>query len=144
VPRGGARQGEPGKAYPNRKDLTQAPSAAKGQQYGKATEQMTAQKVVPLPQSSVAAGAGPSHAQATRPAPGAVAFDRPTDRPSEPVTAGLPFGPGPGPEALGPMGPAAEAQRFKPYLPMLEHLASQPYSTPTVRNFVRRLRSLSG
>lgn len=29
------------------------------------------------------------------------ALDRPTERPGEPVTAGLPSGPGPGPEALG-------------------------------------------
>jgi hypothetical protein len=27
-------------------------------------------------------------------------------RPNEPVTAGIPFGPGPGPEAIGPMPPA--------------------------------------
>lgn len=30
-------------------------------------------------------------------------FTRPTERPDEPVTAGLPTGPGPGPEALGVM-----------------------------------------
>jgi hypothetical protein len=33
--------------------------------------------------------------------PGAMGpLDRPTERPNEPVTAGSPFGPGPGPEAL--------------------------------------------
>ncbi len=35
-------------------------------------------------------------------------FTRPTERPTEPVTAGLPMGPGPGPEALTSGGPAAD------------------------------------
>ena len=33
--------------------------------------------------------------------PGAMPFLRPTERPNEPVTAGIPLGAGPGPEALG-------------------------------------------
>jgi len=34
------------------------------------------------------------------PRPGEMPYTGPTNRPNEPVTAGLPFGPGPGPEAL--------------------------------------------
>lgn len=42
-------------------------------------------------------------ALATRP-PGGMGLLAPTARPAEPVTAGLPVGPGPGPEALGSAG----------------------------------------
>ena len=33
---------------------------------------------------------------------------RPTERPNEPITTGLPFGPGAGPEVLPPANPAAQ------------------------------------
>lgn len=36
----------------------------------------------------------------------------PTARPGEPLTAGLPMGPGPGPEALGPMGQTDPTRRL--------------------------------
>ncbi len=35
------------------------------------------------------------------------AFNAPTERPSEPVTSGAPFGPGPNSMAMGPQGPMA-------------------------------------
>lgn len=111
MPRGGKRSGKPGTAYSNRSDLTQAPSAAPGQTYGTATAQLQAQKVAPLPQQAgpppPAAGSAPGVAQApgaapAGPMPGALGpLNRPTERPGEPLTAGLPFGPGPGPEVLG-------------------------------------------
>lgn len=45
-------------------------------------------------------------------APGGLgAFDRPSERPDEEVTAGLPIGPGPGPEALGTMNPTHDELR---------------------------------
>jgi hypothetical protein len=37
------------------------------------------------------------------------ALDRPTERPGEPLTAGLPSGPGPGPEALAGVGIGGDA-----------------------------------
>jgi hypothetical protein len=58
-----------------------------GQPYGVAAEQKRAMGVVPM-----ASG---------RQAP--PRLDAPSARPSEPVQAGLPSGPGPGPEALGGM-----------------------------------------
>lgn len=83
--RGGYRQGTPGVAYPQRTDLNedrQPVRVASGQPYGQRQAQEAAQRAVPLP-------AAPP-----------VAFDRPTEYPTEPLTAGLPVGPGPGPEAL--------------------------------------------
>lgn len=81
--------------YPNRSDLRNkaakiAASAAKGQTYGVAGQQLAAQKAVPMGQSPVSAAPAPPQIQ-----PGQLgALTRPTERPGEPVTAGAPFGPG--------------------------------------------------
>ena len=70
-----------------------AVQAATGQTYGKATEQMNAQRAVPM-------GASPTEAQPVR--PGTIgALTRGTERPREAVTAGAPFGSGPGPTMAG-------------------------------------------
>lgn len=102
---GGQRTGTPGTSYPNRSDMRGQPIATtKGQEYGKAGAQAAAQRAVPL----AAAPALPAPAAA--PAPAGRGFATPDDtpnlldptsRPDEPVTAGLPFGAGPGPEAMG-------------------------------------------
>lgn len=101
--RGGRRSGTPGKAYPQRTDMHQPINAAPGGQYGEGKALRDAQKVVPLPTS-----APPSSPLTTQSAPGGggvapgdINFEAPTARPNEPVTNGLPMGPGQGPEALG-------------------------------------------
>lgn len=101
MPRGGRRQGQPGKNYPNRTDLAanrQPIQAASGQEYGQRKAQEDAQRAIPLPAAQTQA-----QVQAEPyPLPGSFgAFDRPTEYPDEPVTAGISSGPGPGPEALG-------------------------------------------
>lgn len=104
--RGGARSGTPGKAYSNRSDM-QAPKAPTGLPYGEHKQLVDAQHAVPLPNVGAApAAGGVLPAQGTPPALGD--FTRPTERPTEPVTAGLSVGPGPGPEALQTVGPAAD------------------------------------
>jgi hypothetical protein len=80
------------KQYPNRSDLRGgkvAKQTVTGQTYGQATQQMQAQSAVPMAQ-----------APTDKPviAPGSLgAFNRPTERPDEPVTAGASFGAGPTP-----------------------------------------------
>jgi hypothetical protein len=72
-----------------------AVQAATGQTYGKATEQMNAQRAVPM-------GASPTDAQPAPVRPGTIgALTRGSERPGEPVTAGAPFGAGPGPTMAG-------------------------------------------
>ena len=66
--------------------------AARGQTYGKNTEQMQAQRAVPMRRS-------PTDVQTQR-AP-LTPLTAPTQRPEEPITAGAPFGPGIGPIAAG-------------------------------------------
>ena len=105
--RGGARTGTPGRSYQNRTDLHQPVKAAPGGEYGQVTELKNAQRVIPLPNANALP---PPRVQQAQPvpggggapliAPGELNFEAPTERPNEPVTAGLPVGPGPGPEAL--------------------------------------------
>jgi len=88
-------------AYANRTDLNNATnrvamSTATGQTYGKAKQQMDAQRAVPM------GGAPTDAAQIQRPVPGTLgSLGRPSERPMEPITAGAPFGAGPGPAASG-------------------------------------------
>lgn len=72
-------------------------------------------------------------------------INAPTSRPSEPVTAGLSLGPGPGPEAIPSLAPTSNAPdpdliNLIPYLPGLELLTTLPTASSATRNFVRRLR----
>ena len=106
--RGGSRTGTPGKAYANRSDLHQPVKAAPGGEYGSVTALKSAQKIIPLPdaQAPTTPPAVPQPSPVTGSggggvvAPGDINFEAPTARPNEPVTAGLPVGPGPGPEVL--------------------------------------------
>jgi hypothetical protein len=72
-----------------------------GQTYGEATQQTQAQRAVPTGTTPVSAQAQQMAAQGpasqARAVPGAQPLNRPTERPNEPLTAGAPFGPGPGP-----------------------------------------------
>lgn len=91
MPRGGARNGAPGRAYPERTDLNTMPrqlpvTTGPSQSYGQSAALERSQQAVPM-------------ARPTRPPP--IDLDAPTTRPDEPVTAGAPFGAGPGPEVLG-------------------------------------------
>lgn len=144
--RGGRRAGRPGAQYGNRTDLQQgarlAPTAAPGQTYGQAAQQLDAQRVVPMaagptlptPQQQ------PSQQPLTSPV-NVVPLDAPSNAPGEHVLAGVPVGPGPGPEAMSVMpAPDPDLARLGPWLPVLELAASQPDSSMALRQFVRRVR----
>lgn len=86
--------------YPNRSDLRNPATrrvAFTGQTYGEGAAQQRSQALVApgSAQQDVAA-----QQMAARIRPGARPLGRPTERPDEPITAGAPFGPGPGPEAV--------------------------------------------
>src|ERR1017187_9642011 len=104
---------------PNRSDLTRPTAqAVPGQGYGEAAQQRAAQQQIPMGLPSApgpsSPGAGPGGAPPTPP-PGPPIpepmsngpLTRPTERPNEPVTHGLPMGPGGGPEVLQGVGAAA-------------------------------------
>jgi len=130
------------KANPN-----QPVRVASGQPYGQRQQQEQAQRAQPLPnadaifqQAMAAAGEGGGLV-------GAEPLPDMSQRPDEPVTFGLPTGAGPGPEALGPLAlPPAQRDPDLIYLasqlPVLEALAERPQASVTLRNLVRRLRSM--
>jgi hypothetical protein len=154
---GGVRQGTPGTPYPNRSDL-RAPGneTVKGQPYGQRAQQQAAQQAIPLtpPPTAVAPSAGPAPptpgALGAPPqptggvpaggppagmAPGELKWLHPSDRPNEPVTAGLPSGPGPGPEALGGIGAvAANMASTDSTAALITSLASRPTAGAVLRS----------
>lgn len=91
------------KDYPNRSDLRggKVPKmAATGQTYGEAGKQLAAQTAVPM----AAQPAQPEVMAPTPPVqmPGQITdLTGSTNRPNEPLTAGMNFGPGPGSEVFG-------------------------------------------
>lgn len=87
---------------------TQPMSTVGGQPYGQATADLNAERVQPLPgqpgppaPQQGGGDAGPAQMPTYHGKP----FDRPSERPNEPITAGMPFGAGPGPEALSAPAP---------------------------------------
>lgn len=112
--------------------------------YGENTAFRAAQQAAPMNSSpggnvAPAAPAGPDLSQV-------VPMGAPSERPDEPITAGLPFGPGGG--ASVPTGPGgmtqAQADRLRSYLPVLVILASQDDADPSTKQFVRQLRGELG
>ncbi len=94
--RGGKRQGTPGKAYVNRTDM--------GQNYDPTAGIPAAGGLAPSPQQA-APQAAPEDSRM---------LNAPTDRPDQPLTAGLPIGAGGGPERMAGFDPrVAETQRMK-------------------------------
>lgn len=100
MPRKRKTQPGPGGAYANRTDLTsgtQAVSAPTGLPYGERQALEQAQQQTPLPQqASMDQVLAAAQGHAFNP----VQLNAPTARPYEPITHGLPLGPGAGPEVL--------------------------------------------
>ena len=139
-------------AKPNRTDLNGARPlpimAEPGQAYGKVTSQQQSQRILPVapPPVGPAAAPGPDQATpapgpsapppaATWNAPGARDMLRPTERPNEPVTHGLPMGPGGGPEVLTGFAKAGAMNALNTNgttKQMLQHLASQPAASSII------------
>lgn len=142
MPRGGKRQGTPGQAYGNRTDLQGSKPAAlvpTGQPYGERKNLVDAQNAVPVaPAGTVVPGAAPPSPVGAAPAQGPPvdlpAFGRPSDRPGEPLTAGMPMGPGPGPEVLGaPRAGGTLAQ-------LVESIAASAPLSPDIQALLQTVR----
>ena len=131
----------------NRTDLL-TPSGPKrvmtspGQEQGKQTAQEQSQAILPIgtPQVAGAAppppAAGPAPAPAPQgPLPGALPWLHPSNRPNEPITHGMPQGPGAGPEVLQGVGAAAYASQTDggTVRNVLGNLAAQPGASSAVK-----------
>jgi hypothetical protein len=117
----------------------QAARYISGGSYGDGQEMMAIQQAAPMAE----APGVPTGMPMDLPEP--VPFGAPTQRPDEPVTAGNPMGPGPGPEVMGLAKPAMspeERERALFLLGMLQTAAENPGATQATREMVRRLRSV--
>ena len=125
------------KKYSNRTDLQNpakkmAATAAKGQTYGEAGKQMAAQRAVPMAGSPAPAPQRPRNTVA----PGSMgAFNRPTDAPQEPVTAGANVGPGPNAFQAGIMAPPMTGDTVLQELLVLNQL----YPSNDLKNLISKL-----
>lgn len=125
MPRGGKRQGTPGKAYTNRTDMGMDYNMEAG---SPAAGGITAPRDASPMQLPVYPDQIPS-------------LSTPTMRPNEPVTDGLQTGMGRGPEALTGYDPRRqETQQLKRWLPLLEPLANEPETPDTVKMLIRYIR----
>jgi hypothetical protein len=128
MPRGGSRQGTPGKGYSNRTDLmasTKPPAV--GQVDTAATGGMAA-----APQGG---GAPPPPMPSPDDTP---MLTDPTQRPGEPITAGLPIGAGPGPDLPDQR---AERQSLKRYLPLLDPYLNAEDTPDSVKILYRLIKA---
>jgi hypothetical protein len=123
------------KQYSNRTDLQNpakkmAATAAKGQTYGEAGKQMAAQRAVPM------AAPAPAPRPRNAVAPGSMgAFNRDTDAPDEPVTAGANVGPGPNAFQAGIMAPPMMGNSVLQELLVLDQL----YPSSDLKNLISKL-----
>ena len=113
MPRTRKPPGMPGFGAPQQTGQALAPRAVPNQTYGAAGAQIAAQRALPMRAPSPAPSMPPVPGVGGAPTPlpsippGAFGpLERPTERPSEPVTAGAALGPGPGREALPTVSPA--------------------------------------
>lgn len=77
---------------------------------------------------------------------GIVPLDAPSQRPDEPLTAGMSGGPGAGPAVANRPSPmtAEQAAKVRAYLPVLVVLASRDDADANTKQFVRQLRAELG
>jgi hypothetical protein len=131
MPRGGKRQGTPGKAYSNRTDLMSSMKPpAPGQVNTAASGGMTATPAQPPAPEQQAAAPMPSPDDTPM-------LTGETMYPDEPITTGLHSGPGAGPPNLF----AADTQKMQRYLPLLQPFLDRPEVPDSVRMLYRYIRS---
>lgn len=118
----------------DRQGAKRLPNAA----YGEQRDFQAQQAAAPMAKS----------AQAPRfnPMANVVPLTQPTQRPNEPVTAGVDIGPGPGSEMLGLNKSPVDSQledlsAMAKYLPLMMQFADSPQSSGTMKAFVKYLRS---
>lgn len=121
MPRGGKRQGTPGKAYVNRTDM--------GQDYNLQSDVSPASGGMDAPAQTNAMRMFPEDTP--------MLLD-PTNRPTEPISAGLPMGAGPGPEIMDPR--LNETRQLKRFLPLIEPLLDRPETPESVVALVKYIR----
>jgi hypothetical protein len=112
--------------------------------YGEGVETQAIKSGAPLAKTPDVRGARASDVRAAAAQTPVTPLYAPTQRPDEPITTGIPMGPGAGPEVLGinnNVDSADDRARMVSYLPALEVMAASPSSSQAFRNYVRQLRA---
>jgi hypothetical protein len=130
-------------ALSQRTDGRQGARYMSGGEYGEGQEMMDLQTSAPMSKA-------PAQPRMRQPRSGRQVVEEgmrptplfaPTERPDEPITAGAPFGPGPGPDALsGP--PQSSPPAVIKYLPYLEQATRWADTPDTFKAFVRYLQGV--
>lgn len=134
-------------ALSKRTDGRQPTRALPDAKYGEQQAFQAAQQAAPMSGdlgSSPMAGAGGTGAPDLSQI---VPFGAPSQRPDEPISAGMPGGLGAGPAYAAPQQPTMTpetAARLRSYLPVLIQLASREDADPNTRQYVRQLRAELG
>ena len=119
----------------DRQPVRQVTDAAYGEQKTFREQQQAA----PMVNTNLPADGAPV---AVDPAAGVTPFGAPSERPDEPVTAGAPFGPGPGPDPSLTDIPGADAKRLAKYLPAIMQQAARPDSGEQIKLLAQYLRGV--
>ena len=112
--------------------------------YGEGVETAAIKGGAPLARTPDVRGARGSDVRAAAMQQQVTPLFAPSQRPDEPITAGIPMGAGPGPEILGinnNLDTQEDRDRMISYLPALEVVAASPNSSQAFRNYVRQLRA---
>ena len=112
--------------------------------YGEGVETQAIKSGAPLAKTADVRGARASDVRAAAAQSPITPLFAPSQRPDEPITAGIAMGAGPGPEVLGINNNQDTEQdriRLISYLPALEAAAADPNSSQAFRNYVRVLRA---
>lgn len=125
-----------GHGGPRSSNVINAGQVPKGQPYGTGVQQQQALAAVPLSGPSTTQRRPSPSAQQALPVggvePGQIpSLSDPSTRPDEPVTTGLPLGPGAGPDALGGIFPQAPQE----LLALRELYAAKP--DPQLRRLIQ-------
>lgn len=128
MPRGGRRKGRPGRAYTNRTDMMG--------NYDMEAGSPAAGGIEPPAEVAPQMGLSPDDIPS---------LSTPTQRPGEPITAGLGLGPGAGREALTGFDPRMqETQRLaERWGPMMDILSNDPETPDSVRMLARYIKGFS-
>lgn len=124
----------PGK-FSVRTDGLSLPSAG----YGEGAETQAIKQGAPLAKTPDVRGAqGTEVKQAAEKAAPVTSLYAPTERPQEPITSGIPLGPGPGPEVMG-MASQDSTQYANAYQ-IFQQLASSPDASSTLKYLAQRIQ----
>lgn len=132
-------------ALSKRTDGRQPTRALSDARYGEQQAFQAAQQAAPMAETPGGNAAGMG-APALPDLSGLTPMDAPTAFPDQPITAGMPTGPGAG-SINAPSEPTItpeQANKLRSYIPTLVLLASRDDASPATKQFVRNLRAQLG